>query len=206
MSDANDDPSDQRAQADAFRNRVNNLRDVRVLRELVLTLAHVVRDLHCFARRYADGRRSVAAGLVNDHTTRLLELGVGLMPGAEGTLWAEDGMGRDFDQLSDEQVTPGTQAATGWYIPLPRGFRLADALTAALGSKDPARALQNLLALALENCRLAEAAAGEPAPVALAVLAAAGADVAALRAAGWSAAAPTTGAGGLTSSDTPGSG
>lgn len=203
MSDASDDPSDQHAQATEFRNRVNGLRDVRRLRELVLTLAHVVRDLHCFARRYADGRRSVAAGLVNDHTTRLLELGVGLLPGAEGTLWAEDGMGRDFDHLTDEQLTPGTQAATGWYIPLPRNFSLADALTAALGSRDPARALQSLLALALENCRLAEAAGGEPAATALATLAAAGADVAALRAAGWS---PSPAAAGLTSGDTPGSG
>lgn len=54
-----------------------------------------LRDLHWMARRYADGRRSYAPGLFNEHTKTLLMLNIAL-DGSEG-LFARD---------ADEQAAP----------------------------------------------------------------------------------------------------
>lgn len=64
------------------------------------TLAEIIRNLHWMARRYADGRSSYAPSLLNSHVKELVELGYELRP----PLYARDGMGRDFDGLSDEDV------------------------------------------------------------------------------------------------------
>lgn len=64
------------------------------------TLAEIIRNLHWMARRYADGRSSYAPSLLNSHVKELVELGYELRP----PLYARDGMGRNFDGLSDEDV------------------------------------------------------------------------------------------------------
>lgn len=58
------------------------------------------------ARRYADGRSTCAARTYNDHTRRLLALGVPLHPDpiVNGSVWARDGMGRAFDRLTDDEA------------------------------------------------------------------------------------------------------
>lgn len=73
----------------------------------------IVVDLHWMARRYADGRMSYAPALFNDHTRALLALGIVLNPTADGTVWARDGQGRDFDALTDAEATPNTPDARG---------------------------------------------------------------------------------------------
>lgn len=70
------------------------------------TLRRIVRDLHWMARRYADGRRSYAASLLNEHVKALIALGVELN-GADGTAWARDGMGPKFCGLTPEQYAAG---------------------------------------------------------------------------------------------------
>lgn len=66
-------------------------------------LRRVARDFHWMARRYADGRMTYATGLFNDHTRLLLSLGVELN-NCDGTLFAQDGMGRKYDGLTDEEA------------------------------------------------------------------------------------------------------
>jgi len=67
--------------------------DVRKLVRGTEALLRVAHDLHWMSRRYADGRRSYAVGMFNDHTRSLLGLGVVLNPTGDGTLWAADGDG-----------------------------------------------------------------------------------------------------------------
>lgn len=66
-------------------------------------LVEIVKDLHWMARRYADGRMTYASKLFNDHTNDLLVMGVEIRP-TDGSLYATDGMGRQFDGLSDDQA------------------------------------------------------------------------------------------------------
>ena len=54
------------------------------------------------ARRYADGRSSYAPGRFNDHVRALQGLGFEFHNNAP--LFARDGMGRDFDRLTEDDV------------------------------------------------------------------------------------------------------
>lgn len=81
--------------------------------------------LHWMARRYADGRSSYSPGLFNGIARKLLSSGVEL----KRPHFARDGMGRDFDGLTDAEVNEALED-------MPRGFspepdeRLADAIDA----------------------------------------------------------------------------
>lgn len=67
-------------------------------------LLEIVTDFHWMARRYADGRMSYATSLFNDHTRVLQSMDIELNPTADGVLFAQDGMGRPFDGLTDDQA------------------------------------------------------------------------------------------------------
>jgi len=59
-------------------------------------LTEAVIDFHYMARRYADGRMTYAANIVNDHTYKLLQMGIVLSPDGfeeslDGTFFAHDG-------------------------------------------------------------------------------------------------------------------
>lgn len=73
----------------------------------------IIVDLHWMARRYADERMTYAPGIVNRATNWMIANGI--MPNCcyEGSIWARDGMGRDYDKLTDAQATPGTPEAKG---------------------------------------------------------------------------------------------
>jgi hypothetical protein len=70
----------------------------------ILRLA--ILDCWWMARRYADGRMTYATSTYNDHTRKLIALGLPLRedPLANGTVWARDGMGRAFDKLTDAEA------------------------------------------------------------------------------------------------------
>lgn len=89
-------------------------------------LRSIIKDISWMARRYATGRSSVAPGLYNECAAKSLELGIELNPTADGTIWAEDGMGRSFDSLTDEHLTPNHPIATGRLIGLPPRTHLAE--------------------------------------------------------------------------------
>ena len=67
-------------------------------------LLEIVIDFHWMARRYCDGRMSVAAPIFNDHTRVLQSMEVELNPTGDGVLFAQDGMGRQYDRLDDSQA------------------------------------------------------------------------------------------------------
>lgn len=73
----------------------------------------IIVDLHWMARRYADGRRTYAPGVVNNVSRWLIANGIQPIAGADDTIWAKDGMGRAYDRLTDAQATPGTPEAKG---------------------------------------------------------------------------------------------
>lgn len=76
-------------------------------------LRHIVADLQWMARRYANGRRTYATAILNDHTRALLRMGAVLNPTGDEIIWARDGMGRAYDGLTDAEATPGTPEARG---------------------------------------------------------------------------------------------
>lgn len=53
------------------------------------------------AQRYCDGRQTAAVSLFNEITRRLLDAGVEL---DSFPLYARDGMGRGYDELTEEQA------------------------------------------------------------------------------------------------------
>ena len=63
-------------------------------------LEKIIYDLHWMARRYADERSSYAPGLLNQHVKALISLGYIL----EEPLYARDGMGRQYDGLTEADV------------------------------------------------------------------------------------------------------
>lgn len=71
------------------------------------TLRQIISEMHWMARRYADGSMTYATSMHNDNTRILLKLGVPLRCGAEGTLWARDGMGARYSKLSQEEYEQG---------------------------------------------------------------------------------------------------
>lgn len=86
---------------------------IKQLRAENAALRNIAVDLHWMARRYADERRSVAPGIFNDAVRALLAMGVKLNPSADNIIWARNGMGRQFDRLTEAQATPGTPEAMG---------------------------------------------------------------------------------------------
>jgi hypothetical protein len=84
--------------------------DVAALEEENKRLREIVADLHWMARRYADNRMTYATGLHNDRTRELLAMGVDLNPGSEG-LWARDGMGDDYAEITAEESATVKSAA-----------------------------------------------------------------------------------------------
>lgn len=115
------------------------------------TLRAICKEFHWMARRYSHGRSSVAAGLFNDLTQKLLELGVELKAGViDGTIWAQDGGGRTFDGLTEMQCTPESESAVGQFIVPPR-VKVCEALEKILGSNEPDKAY-------LRMCQLVDAA------------------------------------------------
>ncbi len=70
-------------------------------------LHNIIRDLHWMARRYADGRQSTCTSTFNDITRKLLEWEVPLNKTGDGTLWARDGGGRCYDNLSEAEAKEG---------------------------------------------------------------------------------------------------
>ena len=67
-------------------------------------LVEIVIDFHWMARRYSDGRMSYVTGLFNDHTRALELMGISLNETADGTVFAQDGMGRVYDGLDDSHA------------------------------------------------------------------------------------------------------
>lgn len=61
-------------------------------------------DLQWMARRYCDGRMSYAPSLFNDITRWLLDNGVELNQAGDPSVFARDGMGADYDKLTDEEA------------------------------------------------------------------------------------------------------
>lgn len=77
------------------------------------SLREIVVDFHWMARRYADGSRTYATSMFNERTRQILRIGVKLNPSCDQIIWARDGMGRGFDELTDAEATPGTPEARG---------------------------------------------------------------------------------------------
>lgn len=79
-------------------------------------LRRIMRDFHWMGRRYCDGWSSSVARLFNrdvrELTRELVLLGVRLHLTSDNTLFARDGMGRDVDGLTPEQVAEMEAAET----------------------------------------------------------------------------------------------
>ena len=100
-------------------------------------LKQICSDLAWMARRYADGRMSMAVSTYNNSVEELVKMGVYLKPDiiSENTIWAKDGDGRKFDQLHDDHMlnTPVGRGEVFW----PRGTRLCDEISEMLGTTSP---------------------------------------------------------------------
>ena len=72
--------------------------------ERARALERIVIDLHWCARRYCDGRTTYMTSLFNAHTKALLALGVLLNPTADQRLFADDGMGAAYAELTPEDL------------------------------------------------------------------------------------------------------
>ena len=79
-------------------------------------LIEIIIDFHWMARRYADGRMSYVSGLFNDHTRALEFMGVSLNETADGTVFAQDGMGRVYDGLDDSHARLAKIAETDTHL------------------------------------------------------------------------------------------
>lgn len=81
----------------------------RDVQTIARALAGAAEDLQWPARRYADGRKSYAVGMVNDATRVLLSLGLNIKPDpitTPPTPWAIDGMYGlpDYAHIEDAQA------------------------------------------------------------------------------------------------------
>ena len=70
-------------------------------------LRRAIEDCWWCARRYCDGCRTGICSDYNAHTRALLARGVLLRKGLDGTLWARDPMGRQYDGLTDAEAAEG---------------------------------------------------------------------------------------------------
>jgi hypothetical protein len=107
------------------------------LREENDQLRTICSDLHWMARRYADGRMTGAPAVVNACTRQLLELGLFTL---RGPLYARDGMGRNFDRLTDAQAAEAeADAPRGLQAEISARERMAkdnEILRAALSARE----------------------------------------------------------------------
>lgn len=101
--------------------------EMRFLRQ-TLTLFQIL------AKRYAEGRMTSVSDDVNEATRKLIKLDVPLNPGAEGTVFAADGM--QSCRESEEHFIPWHPIALGNLIGLPRGTRLSEELMRLLDVKE----------------------------------------------------------------------
>jgi hypothetical protein len=76
------------------------LEEIARLRSENAALRNIVRDFHWMARRYADGRSSYAPGIFNRHVRALV--GLDFEFASNAPLFARDGMGREFDGLTEQ--------------------------------------------------------------------------------------------------------
>lgn len=74
--------------------------EAKELRAKVATLTAAVIDLQWMARRYADGRSTYVPSTFNEHVRNCVAAGIGF----KGPLFARDGMGRQYDGLTDEEA------------------------------------------------------------------------------------------------------
>lgn len=65
-------------------------------------LIEIINELHWMARRYADGRSTYAPVTFNECTRKLLKRGIKLNK-PDKVLFATDGMGRNYDRLSEKE-------------------------------------------------------------------------------------------------------
>lgn len=78
-------------------------------------LKQKIKFFQALARRYCDGRQTYIVSQFNQETRDLLKMGIKLDE-VDGIVWARDGGGREFDNLSNESATPGTFGALGGYV------------------------------------------------------------------------------------------
>jgi hypothetical protein len=71
------------------------------------TLKKICVNLAWQARRYCDGRSSYVTSMFNEDMRTLISLGVDLNATGDGTIWARDAMGRNFDGLTDAEAAMG---------------------------------------------------------------------------------------------------
>lgn len=82
-------------------NEIDRLRtDLVASNARVAELEETIERFHWMARRYCDGRMTTSPGSFNDLTRKLLTSGVRL----QEPYFARDGMGRDYDGLTDDEV------------------------------------------------------------------------------------------------------
>jgi hypothetical protein len=94
-------------------------------REEIALLKSIAIDLHWMARRYADGRMTGSPSTINGCTRQLLDMGVAL----KSPLYARDGMGREFDGLSEADAKAAMDDA-------PRGYQAEVAARERLASEN----------------------------------------------------------------------
>lgn len=87
--------------------RKSRVAEYRALALAAEALRNALTDTIWMARRYASGRSTYAPGSVNDAVRTLRGLGVSLGVGADGTVWARDGMfGWPADAAQDPTHQP----------------------------------------------------------------------------------------------------
>lgn len=104
------------------------------------TLAAIAADLQLMARRYAAGRCSTAPGTLNDATRQLQALGVKLNE-CDGTVFAHDGMGRHYDQLSAEDAEASMESMGNIWSREPEIQAAMERVAQAERERDEARVL-----------------------------------------------------------------
>ncbi len=74
-------------------------------------LLEIVVDFQWMAQRYCDGRMSYAAPVFNDHTRVLQSMEIPLNTRANEVVFAQDGMGRQFDKLTENEANLSAMTA-----------------------------------------------------------------------------------------------
>lgn len=69
------------------------------------------------ARRYADNSSTYSTSMMNNATRDIIRLGMNVKPDPiNNSIWAKDGMGRNFDHLSSEEAIDGSDEAKGIHL------------------------------------------------------------------------------------------
>lgn len=72
------------------------------------SLIKIIEDIWWMARRYADGRSTYAPGMYNDAIRVARNLGIYLRLDDSQTIFARDGMGQRYSNLTTEEYNEGT--------------------------------------------------------------------------------------------------